>query len=289
MKDKGQYIVCHLGAHKTATSLIQKYFKATQTDYKKRGLLFYTRGEISPFIRWGEPIVSEGEELRKYIDQGFANRGIKIIGFSNENALGRPIIPNRDMLYPNHRKYMEALKSALDGYPIKFAYYIRPQHEYIQSYYLQMVHQGKYMTFQQYLSDIDIGKISWRPLLDSAREVFGAENVYLGDFAAIRNGQNTFLKSFMDTLMPGMAEKKIDYQFRHNSSVSDRGLHMALRINPLLEKPRERRLVRRFLQENFSNATGPRPVLMTHELTNELKQRYDEENAALLAEGLPIV
>lgn len=70
----------------------------------------------------------------------------------------------------------------------------------------------------------------------------------------------------------------------HNPSISDRGLHIALRINPLL-KPGwdEVGKVRKFLQNNFSNLNEPRPHLLTDAMKDELMELYADEYVRLVA------
>ncbi len=42
-------------------------------------------------------------------------------------------------------------------------------------------------------------------------------------------------------------------------------------------------MVRKFLQANFNNTTGPRPVLLSPASKEELRERYAHENAQLLS------
>ena len=277
-----KYVVCHLGAHKTATSLLQGFFKSKyKTLYEKEGVSLYPRRKTSKFIGWGEKIKPHTKKFREVITDGL--NGNNVVAISNEDALGHPIQAGAPSLYPDAEKYAKDLRHVLKDMDVKISYYIRSQEDYIQSYYLQLVHQGEFYTFNQFLEEkANIEKLSWMPIIEALANTFGEENVFVGYFNSIKKGQKAFLQEFSSTFFPGI-DIPIAYGKKHNFSISDRGLQMALRINPLLRKHGgETRRVRDFLQENFSNATEPRPILMTDSFKNEIKERYQEENEYIL-------
>jgi len=273
-------LVAHLGAHKTATSLVQKYFKAKTKYYRKQGIQFLSREQVSPYISWGDKIVKNGDKFRDYLNEQAAKTTADHLMFSNENILGRPF-PDREGLYPNHEPIVKSLKAATGAFNTKIVYGIRPQVDFLQSYYLQRVHQGDFMTFNQFLDEIDLDTISWRPMIECLQDTFGKDNVIVLDFSLIKMGQNKFIQHFLDvSIRPGIVIDE-DYDEVHNPSISDRGLHLALRINPLLRKG-ETGNVRRFLQTYFSNQTEPRPVLMSESVKADLNARYDAEYQDLI-------
>ncbi|WP_264214793.1 hypothetical protein [Leisingera thetidis] len=276
-------LVAHLGAHKTATSLVQKYFKAKRKYYLKQEVLALTRGEVSPYISWGDQILEDPGKLNGFLhEKAAAAPGCSLL-LSNENALGRPF-KTRPGLYPDHGKIIDGLPAALEGFRPRIVYSIRPPWEFLESYYLQMVHQGYYQTFNQYIGDLDLAKLSWTPIIERLQQAFGKENVSVMDFGLIRQGQEVFLKEFISRNLPEGVVPDLEYDAVHNASISDRGLQMALRVNPLL-RPGETGVVRRFLQEHFSNRTEPRPLLMSEQQKSELKARYEDEYNALVQQS----
>lgn len=273
-------LIAHLGAHKTATSLLQKYFKAKSSFYQAQGIKFLTRSQVSPHIAWGDRIVKNPESLRGLLKSEARKSRAKTLMFSNENALGRTF-PRREGLYPNHAEILKGLKDACAGFDTQIVYGIRPQVDFLQSYYLQRIHQGEYMTFNQYISKIDLDTISWVPIVECMKEHFGEQNVTILDFRQIKKGQIAFIKSFLEATVGADIKVDEDYEEVHNPSISDRGLQMALRVNPLLKKS-ERGTMRAFLQANFSNQTDPRPLLVSEELREQLNTRYGAEYDALI-------
>lgn len=57
-------------------------------------------------------------------------------------------------------------------------------------------------------------------------------------------------------------------------------MRIARQVNPMLND-QERKLLRRFLQENFSTASHPRAELLTPEARQELFDRYAPSNREL--------
>lgn len=274
-------LIAHLGAHKTATSLVQKYFKAKSRHYTAQGVKFLTREQVSPYISWGDKIVKKGDKFRDYLIESAGKTKAKNIMFSNENVLGKPF-PEKKGLYPHHEPILKALKDATGAFDTKIVYGIRPQADFLQSYYLQRVHQGDFMTFNQFLDDIDLDTISWRPMVECMKDTFGAKNVIILDFNLIKMGQMAFIQHFLDVTVGKGINVDEDYEEVHNPSISDRGLQIALRVNPLLRKG-ETGNVRRFLQTHFSNLTEPRPILMSEELKAQLHERYGAEYQELIS------
>lgn len=278
-------VICHLGAHKTATSLVQKYFQEKREHYKSLGVSYIPRERISELTGWGTRLIENPTDFRAEVDSHSAQPGTRFVLFSFEDMLRRPFAEGKKGLYPRHREPLNALADALKGYDIKIVYYLRPQVEFVPSYYVQMVQEGDFFTFEQFIDDlVDLSSLSWKPMVDSFSSVFGSENIYIGDFRAIRNGQFEFLKNFVESTMPGVTG---DYEYKklHNVGLSARGLHIALRINPLLRKgsvTRETRKVRNFLQENFNSLTEPKPVLLSEEVRGQL-MTYNAEYEDLIA------
>lgn len=274
-------LIAHLGAHKTATSLVQKYFKAKSKHYHAQGIKFLTREQVSPYISWGDRIVKKGDKFRDYLISAAGKTKADNLMFSNENVLGRPF-PRREGLYPNHEPILKSLKDATGSFETKIVYGIRPQVDFLQSYYLQRVHQGDFMTFNQFLEEIDLDTISWKPMVDCMKDTFGEKNVIILDFSLIKKGQISFIKHFLDVTVGEGIDINSDYDEVHNPSISDRGLQFALRMNPLLKKG-ETGNVRRFLQANFSNLTEPRPLLMSEENRELLNGKYAAEYDELIS------
>lgn len=281
-------LVLHLGAHKTGTSLVQKYLRDKERQCQAAGIWPMPRGEGDEFIGWGRAaeVAAGAEGLRARLAEAEA-RKVRCFVLSHENALGRPFRQEAPHLYPDAARHGANLRQALGAdRPWRVVYYIRNQASFLESYYLQTVHEGAWHDFDSYMTGLGAHGFSWVPLYEALCDLFGAENVVLRSFDEdIAAGQAAYLERFLRAATAADLKPfgAFDYKPVRNPSVGDRGLDLARAINPLLRNPSERKLFRKFLQEHFSNRDYPRPALLSEAAKAEMRARYDAENAELLA------
>lgn len=293
-------IALHLGAHKTGTSLLQKYMRDRPSEMLRMRTVSVPRAVNRVLIGWGRAPRDHPERLRdailtaaRGVDR-FPGRGglsrtatallgvPKLVVLSNENAMGRPFDKSGSSpLYPSAAACAQGLAKSVGDLHPRIVYYIRSQDEFLESYYLQTVHQGGTATFAEWLAQIDTSAISWLPVVEALADAFGEDRLVVHDFAEIRRGQNSYIASFLHSCEPSLSPT-IDYEVLHNPSLSQRGLDLALAMNPLLRTAEERHQARLFLQEHFSNASGQRPHLLSDDEKARLHERYGSENRSIL-------
>jgi len=280
-------LVLHLGAHKTGTSAIQKYMRDNAALCARNGIAFLDRSKADGLLRWGKQasINAHADELRALIQRAEAG-GAQHYVISHENVPGRPICDGASRLYPRIRAQAGFLRDALGDWPRKVVFYIRSQPAFLESYYLQTIHEGRFHTFREWRQAMGKVNFSWQPVYDDLCAVFGPENVMLRSFDNdIAEGQAHLLGQFFGAFCDSPAEAfdNFAYPAHRNPSIGSKGLEMALLINPLLDSRKERRPVRDFLQEHFSNRDYSRPRLMAPERKVRMAERYASSDAAILA------
>ncbi len=298
-------LVLHLGAHKTATSLLQKYMQSRPAEMQRVRAVAVRRGASNDLIGWGgvpgrrpellrEAVLAAGRRPYRIAGKyalpsglaAFAGLTPRTVVVSHENSLGRPFRGTGRPLYPHAATCAQGLAGSVGDLTSRVVYYIRSQDEFLESYYLQTIHQGGTDRFRDWLAGVDTAQVSWVPVVDGLVAAFGAERVVVRDFAEIRQGQNEFIASFLRTCDPRI-EPRVDFPARKNRSISQHGLDVALAMNPLLANWEERHLARVFLQNHFNNTTGPRPVLLDEDEKATIRERYAAENADLVARFRP--
>lgn len=268
--------VFHVGAHKTATSLVQKYARDKESEIEAFGIRYIPRSDMNDFVGWGKHIVSAGPDFKARIEEEMALDSTRLVFTSHENTLGRPVMADRPGLYPRAPKNLKMLHEVLDGLDVCIVLTIRPQVDFLESYYLQLIHEGHYMTFREWIETIDLASLSWRPLIERARALYGSDNVIVVDFRDIKAGQNEFLANFFRRIDASI-ELTPNYRPVRNPSISEKGLGIALAANRFLTTGDERRVMRKFLQKHFSNRDYPRPTLMEDDLKARIVERYGGE------------
>lgn len=273
----GKLVALHIGAHKTGTSVLQRYLRENEDLMASRRVKYLRRAHLSEMCGWGDRLAADPEPLRARLTTfGWDPRFRVLIG-SYENLVGRPFTrAGKGRLYPNAEKNIAALANARTRTPTKLLLSIRPPADFVESYYLQTVHQGGHETFAEWLRLVDLEALSWRPIVDAMHAHFGPENVEVVDFRRIRDGQELFLQHMLARIDQRL-DTPVSYSEPKNRSVSARGLEMALAANPHLKTSEERGALRTFLQTHFSNLDGPRPVLFTEEQKAALWERYRDD------------
>lgn len=277
-------VVFHVGAHKTGTSLVQNYLRDNTTVLRRHRMYYIHRSGMNTYVGWGDKLLAAPDALADKIRRPFTIPWFNVVIASHENTLGRPFAEGGAHLYPRAPEIIPALGQVLRPYRAKVFFSIRPQEQFLESYYLQMIHQGGYEPFEQWLEGIDLETLSWRPVVDALLATFGPEQVEIVDFREIHRGQQAYVEDFF---------RRIDRRYTfpvelpdvRNPSISEKGLRLALTANPHLESAEERKLMRKFLQGNFSNVDYPRARLLTDEQQQWLRERYAGEYETLVAPG----
>lgn len=279
-------VVYHVGAHKTASSLLQKYMRDHRRLLHRHGIYYIGRSEMNDCVGWGKKLLTDPGILRARVAEGFADDPVyRRLVTSHENTLGPPFKPGAPHLYPRGPELAEGLATALRDWPARVLLYIRPQDEFVESYYLQRIHQGRRESFADWLAELDLDALSWRPVADALAAHFGRDRVEVIDFGLIRQGQNAFIADFFRRVDPEV-DLQPDYRPVRNPSISDKGLRIALAANGHLRTDWERKAMRKFLQKYFSNRAYPRPVLFTDAQKHQLRARYAAEYEELTGRPL---
>jgi len=281
-RQQSKRVIIHVGAHKTGTSLVQKYMRDKPEQINPLGIHAISRSDMNTYVGWGRKIVEHPEEFASRVKRELNNEAVNSIIASHENTLGRPLVAGRTGLYPRALGNLKGLYNAIGEFDVTIVLSIRPQVAFLQSYYLQLIHEGNHYTFSEWMAQIDTANLSWSAVAQNIRDVFGSQALVIVDFQEIRNGQEAYLNYFFQCITPGL---NLQPQYRpiRNPSISEKGLNIALAANPFLNSREERRKMRRFLQKNFSNLHYPRPNLMSDVNVEQLTQLYDAEYRELIA------
>lgn len=269
-------IVYHLGAHKTASSLLQKFMRDNTALLRDHRIVYLGRSEMNDCVGWGKRLLKRPEILGDRIAELLAPPEYDVLVTSHENTLGPPLKEGAAHLYPRGPEIVEQLARVLRRWPARAFLYIRPQDEFVESYYLQRIHQGGQLSFTDWLDEVDLEAISWRPVVDSLVAQFGPARVEVVDFGLIREGQNAFIADFLRRVDPSL-DITPDYRPVRNPSISGKGLKIALAANKHLRSDWERKAMRKFLQRHFSNRTYPRPTLLSPAQRRQIRERYAPE------------
>lgn len=242
-------ITLHLGAHKTCTTLLQKCLSTSSEILASKRIGIMLLREVNSYLgSWAKELPLDPSRFAAAIKE-HEDKGNEHLVISCEDLIGPAVIARVPGLYPVATPRLEALARLLKDCDTKTVCYLRPQSEFIQSYYLQTVKMGNATPFSKWYGGLNIESLSWEPLVSCMRKLFGAEKSCIEDFRSIQNGVDKFIESFAKNCRIQLQLKKPKNVFQ-NLSLGKKGLEIALLVNPLL-KGHELQKMRFFLEKNF--------------------------------------
>jgi len=231
-------------------------------------------------VGWGEKFSARPQllkdEIKKLIDAGN-----KYIVVSHENSLGRPFKRECSHLYPNAKNLAESYRDHLQEFNPLMVFYTRSQSSFLQSYYIQTVHEGSTKSFREWYDPIQQTiELSWLWSINALRSTnFLTVIKKFEDLSS--GGQEDYIASFLKIFLPTEDLPKFKYLAKRNISVGDIGLKMLLKCNKHVRTNAERKLLRKFFQENFNNTNYPRPTLLNDREIDYLDKLYIADHCAL--------
>ena len=204
----------HIGTHKTGTSSLQTLLLSNEACLERSGILIPRQGRALPhsghhnlawemsgtdprfnpaFGRWEDVL----EEIRAH--------HLPAVCISSEDFEYLHLKP--DALW----RIRQMLNSI--GYEVTIVVYLRPQADYIESLYVELLKNGARLAFRSYLAEIyhrsaDTPRQQWAAsldygdILDSFAQVFGADRMVVRPYRANRRVKH-LLNDFISVISPG--------------------------------------------------------------------------------------
>lgn len=201
-------------------------------------------------------------------------------------------LPLRDF-YQNIRQGLELFQILLPDHRVAVILYVRQQKAFVESCYTQLAQMAQSLSFTDYTGGGLSKHLDWATVCDDISAAIGRESLPIRPFEIIRRlGTESFLKDYLSAL--GLEAAQIDrFAFDEtmvggraaNRGFSEVAVRMAQFTMPILG-PKDRKNLRKFLQENYSTEHFPRVYFSEAEIA-ELRKHYAESNARLFANYIP--
>jgi hypothetical protein len=283
----------HIGAHKAASSFLRANLNLHKDRLmEEHGLGLVTRAALMPSA-FGEEIyeVSQGRHPETDVTDAAKESLRSLLPDGDDNVL----ISNEDLIchlqiqdfYQNAERAIRYLRTALCAFDLHVIFYIRKQADYLESIYMQFVHLGRRVKFAKFLERAAPVDLSWLRAVEDMERALPPGRLHLRTYEQIRLlGEIGFYRDFLSLCrVTGVEDFTINEQYAKgrpaNRSYGQLGMQIAQRVNPLLSRKKEKKVLRRFLQEHFSTATHPRAVLLNEEQRKAIFETYRESNRRL--------
>ena len=302
-------ITFHMGAHKTASSLIQHRLRRLCRRRYGRDLAFLDNKHVAQ-SPWGAWCVrgkgSQGAALESFKRQieTWQDASPKAVIISSEGFLGTINSFGPNGLYPEAPEILARFKELVDqtaNIDIRPIYYIRRTDRFLESCLSQRLSLGRDAASENMFAPELIAAASWRPVIEAIETTLG-EPVAVRNFEDLKiQGPARFVATFLAAAgmpAPTVAERLISIGqiveflpkpvqrwhtiadfLRPNAGLSARGSEIAGHIRPLVSPEEWHRIVRPFLRQHFIVAVDSARLGAPKSAAATLQQQYDADCA----------
>ncbi|MBL0885866.1 hypothetical protein [Myceligenerans indicum] len=282
-------LVLHVGAPKTGSSLQQKALLANADQLADHGYATLVRHHFEKGTGRAHRLWRSGESGLSAVKLGFERLAPQITMpnavISHEDLLGRIASFEEGRLYDGAADVLRIAQDVLQPEEISVILYVRRQDRFLESVYLQRVRVGWAVTFDEYMAHVTSEALQWDDLV---RRIQGAlpqgADVHVRYFETIQEKTpRQYCSDFFRLVDPRLPRPKLPFNTKAvNRGYSNAALKIALAGNAVLDT-KDKRTLRAFLDENFSNVTHPKPVLLTEEHRKQILSDLNVSNTALHA------
>lgn len=287
----------HLGAHKTATTMLQNVLKHNEKELERRGL---ARIKIQPrhlfwhFFRDAdrEAFKKRRRTLQRKLHQ-YAETWQHAV-LSSETMFGTSDLEGVDRFYPLADTSLRVMAQLTDGLDRKVIFYIRKQDDFIEASFINrlqtlatsihlnhasLLRDTTWSSFEHYLGTFSPENLSWLNLANRMAEHFGRENIIIRPFETLKHGKSAYTERFLSP-MCDTAGLNLTPTVYENRSFSAKAMEEFIKQAPKqnFEHLKDLRLK---LQQDYPNTEYPRPTLLTPEQRKDILTAHAEDNSEL--------
>ena len=296
--------VVHVGLHKTGSTLIQRMLGKVSEELAEQGVLLRPRVDLykvagfSKVVRTFHRGAKVGPARLKDVSERtrafLLEHDFERVLTSDETLLGWRL----DFDYPGGA-YMSGLPAlrwlhdlVVEHMSVRVVMYVRRQDRFLESVYLQQVHEGSLQTFAEWFSSKDARRFDWLDLAVGAEAIVGKDQLVVRPFEMISAGPVSFCEDFIRIIDPTLdvqlpTEEITKIAGQANRSLSGRGLEIAQHVYPVLTAEEKLIFRRKFIQRYFSNQQYERAKLFSPEQAAHVRQLHVEGNTELFHRFMP--
>ena len=285
----------HIGTHKTGTTSIEAFLKTNRTALADQGIGLLT------FPRDARRALREHAEGHEAAATNLANTLEHLITKQSRACANQPntyilswegFCGNASKGYSDAHLMANALNAAskysnLNPYIIL---YIRPQEEFISSYYSQTVKDGKTKSIQEFLHDLPSASFNWLRLTETFERQFRADQVVVERYCReLFPGKNEILKNFCAHLSidtRGLTFPLSSINSAKNAGWSKPMIEIARILNAQVSK-NEQQTMKEIFNELTPQIARKDYAYFDADTTKLIRNSYFESNQELCAKRFP--
>lgn len=163
-------MILHIGAHKTATTHLQRSLERQQREIRERGIACLIARKIrrpdrifAPLFRPEGSTQRKAKALERFREQ---IKGATKLVMSEENISGsfRDGVENyRHGMYPHATERISFFLTKADLNNVTLMMSLRDPAAFLSSAYSEMLRSGRWMTFEHFVEKVDFSRPAWLP------------------------------------------------------------------------------------------------------------------------------
>ena len=270
----------HVGAHKTATTLIQDHLHLHRKAISDSNTLWNSYQTMRPILT---------NKLSKFSNKNY-NYKLPLKDSSNqeEDNLHRLLYPcqnfdivtfsdviKNEELYPQLTSRLQIFSQILPKPPSLIFLSIRNIKSFLVSAYCEsLVHADKFYPFKKYIENTDLSKLSWVSVVERIHRVFPQSKVVVWRYEDL----SKVLPQLIPLLIGSNAASKIppvSLDNKNRPSFSKKSIHLLERVSPPLTGVDYRKSAQAFkkLFPKSNLNPEPKPALLNKYKFDEMYER----------------
>lgn len=298
MRSNRKRLVLHIGAHKTASSLLFRLLHRFSDELEQNGVRHVTRSRTltSPLFDHLYGIASGSRAWDANLPEGAVAEVTELFGGPDQTV----IVTSEDMFkrlaldkfYPNIGRALRLLKSLVPDRRLEVILYVRAQPGYVESCYVQYIQMGRSLEFEDFTGGGIPRNLNWYKTCKTIAKAIGGKSLTVRPYEIIKDlGPEGYFHDFLraaglDWLVGRPVAAEIESGSLSNRGYSSVAIDIARYAIPRIRKE-DLPALRRLLQTRFSSDRYPRPRFFTDDEIRQMKDHYADSNRALFSEFIP--
>lgn len=279
---KQKTVFIHIGTHKTGSTAIQRSLQKNARLLRKHGYYFVLDSKrfLVALKSISNGDIDNLEKERKNFRKVIENTKCHSLILSSEGFSGSML-----EAYSNISQIAKKLHYIIGDHNVKIIVYLRRQDQFIESAYIQTIHESKTWSFKEFCSGIGVHGFDWYEHLTHYAKFFGKENIIVRPYEKNQLKDGTVVSDFLSLIGIPFESIKPEATEWSNRSYSRSALEIARLCNGNLSIDHRGQL-RVLLQATNTKQTFKEFVFFSSKERWELLSYYEKSNSEVAKEYL---
>jgi len=271
-------IKLHIGAHKTATTHIQKVLEINRALLLKEKVNLTLRSDSQR--KFYKSLLSCIDEKKKNNISGMLEEkpkeGLWLI--SDEDISGTSyqlkLFPH---IYPTLQKRLSCIKNTFPNDTIEVYFSIRSYENYYRSTYLEVVRNKGYMPFLDYYNKEQYKNNSWVKVIEQIVSVIPESQISLWRYEDFSQLFPIILNKFTETNLADRMIQKYPLQTVTRPSLSSTALKILSGMDKLDNRRLEQERIKKIMEEYPLNRDNPPYIAFNENIRKKFQNQYNQD------------